>query len=153
MKLKLIKKMKYEWREINFKYVYAGMILNFLCTLISLLYGGRINLISVSWLLLATMIGGSTGIIFSNIERFREIYKYKGIFLYILMMIFNILWMPLLYRANNPVLAFVDIFIIGIFVFFIIYYYSKINYISTFVMLLYFVWILFVTCVNITYIH
>lgn len=149
--MKLIKKIKYEWQYINFRYVLLGVIFNFLCMLISLLYGGKINIITILWVFITTFIGCSIGIIYVNTEKFREIYKYKSILLYILMLVFNVLWMPLLYRANNVILALVDVVIVGIFVFFIMYFNSKVNYIATFVIMLYFVWILFIICLNISY--
>lgn len=149
--MKFFKTIKYEWRDINFKFVLIGIIFNFIFMVISLLYSGKINLITVLWLFITTLAGCSIGIIYNNTEKFREVYKYKSIFLYILMLIFNILWMPLLYRADNVILALVDAIIIGIFVFFVIYFYSKVNYIATIVMMLYFLWILFIICLNITY--
>lgn len=149
--MKLIKRIKYECQDINSRYVFLGVIINFLCMLISLLYGGKINIITILWVLITTFIGCSIGIIYVNTEKFREVYKYKSIFLYILMLVFNVLWMPLLYRANNVILALVDVVIVGIFVFFIMYFNSKVNYIATLVIMLYFVWILFVICINISY--
>ena len=132
---------------------YKFVLISFICSVISLLFGGRINFHAIMWLLTTTFVGSSFGIVYSNTEISKEIYRNKSIFLYLLMMIFNILWLPLLYRADNPVIALFDIIITGIFAGCIIYFNFKINNVTGFIMLLYLTSILYNICINITFLY
>jgi len=133
--------------------IVKGVTINFFCMVISLLYGGRINFLTVTWLIFTAFAGSAAGIIYSNstVEKNREPDKNKAIFLYILMMIFSVLWLPLLYRAGSPPLALINMLIIGTFVFFIIYFNLKINFTASFIMMAYLIFIMCMIIINITF--
>jgi Tryptophan-rich sensory protein (mitochondrial benzodiazepine receptor homolog) len=134
------------------KFIVKGVTFNFICAVISMLFAGRINLITVMWVLFTALSGASIGIVYGNTEKNREVNRNKSLFLFILMMVFNVLWMPILYRAGSPLTALIDLVIIGTFLFFIIRFNLKINYIASFITILYFVFVMYIVIINITFI-
>ncbi len=167
MHINIFSRIKLEWRRINKKAVKIGAVVTLLCGILSSVFtyliGGRsriyyfLNLplwapprfiFPIIWTVLYILIGGVTGAIFCGRDGFREADKYKGLLLFVIMMIFNVIWSPLFFGAYAFFLAFLDILIMIILTFFIIKLYCRIYYVSAAVMTVYIIWLVYSLILN-----
>lgn len=63
---------------------------------------------SLAWLLSYVLLGFCFGAALGSRTLGREIHKYKGSFFFVIMMVFNIIWYPLFFKAGAVFLSLVD---------------------------------------------
>lgn len=167
MRINILRHIKSDWRRINKRAVKIGAVITLVCgifsSVLTYLLGGRsrfynyINLplwapprfiFPVIWTAIYIIIGGATGAVLCGRDGFREADKYKGLLLFVVMMIFNVIWSPLFFAAFAFFLAFLDIIIMIILTVFIIKFYSRIYFISAAAMTLYIIWISYALLLN-----
>jgi tryptophan-rich sensory protein len=126
--MNFIDTVKREFRDLFGKHIISGMILNFVIIAVSLAFGRELNLLTLTWLIMGSIQGATLCIVLCNNDKNREVSKYKGVMLYLIMLVFNIIWMPLMYRAESPVLAFMDLFIISLLNVYVAHFFGKVNH-------------------------
>ncbi len=93
------------------------------------------------WTLWYIVLGFSFGFILGNKKAGKDIYKFKGSLWFVCMMVFNVVWYPLFFRAGAVFIALVDIVIIAIFCFLTALEYFKINKVTGFVLIYHLIWL------------
>ncbi len=167
MRIHILGHLRSDWRRINKKAVKIGAVITLMCgvfsSILTYLLGGRsrfynyINLplwapprfiFPIIWTAIYIIIGGATGAVFCGRDGFREADKYKGLLLFVVMMIFNVIWSPLFFAAFAYFFAFLDIIILITLTVFIIKFYSRIYYISAAAMIIYLIWLSYALLLN-----
>lgn len=158
---------KSDFRRINKKAVIAGSAVTLLCGMLSsvltYLLGGRSRtynflilpmwapprfIFPIIWTVIYIIIGGASGAVLCGRGGFREADKYKGLLLFVIMMIFNVIWSPLFFAAYAFFLAFLDIIIIILLSLYIFYFYKRIYYIAGAAMIVYMIWLFYSLILN-----
>ncbi len=156
---------KRELREINWKCVLVGAGITLLCGVISALLSGGFRMYEylvmpklappravfpIAWSILYILIGGSAGAVWCAKDRYKETAKYKGLLAYTIMLVFNVIWSPLFFRAGAFFLAFLDIVIMIALTFLIIRCFRQVWKVTVYPMGLYLVWLFFAAYLNFT---
>ncbi|MDD4773192.1 MAG: tryptophan-rich sensory protein [Eubacteriales bacterium] len=158
---------KSDWRRVNKGAIKIGAVIILLCgvasSVLTYILGGRsriynfINLplwapprfiFPVIWTLMYILIGGATGAVMCSREGFRDSDKYKGLLLFVVMMVFNVIWSPLFFAAYAFFFAFLNIMIMIALSIFTLKYYSRIFYISAAAMVIYIIWLIYLLFLN-----
>lgn len=124
----ILDKIRFEWRTANKIYVALSAAICLLCGIISsastYMMGGRKFYYSVIhrpsyappsfvfplvWTIIYLLIGVTLGLVGGAKHVCRREEKYKGILLFVLMMIFNFLWCPLFFAAQATFIALFDV--------------------------------------------
>ena len=87
----------------------------------------RVWVFTCIWTLWYILLGFSFGFVLSSKKTGMDIYKFKGSLWFVCMMIFNVLWYPLFFRAGAVFIALADIAIIILFCFFTAIEYFRVN--------------------------
>lgn len=167
MRNNILGHIKSDWRRINKKAVIAGAVITLLCGILSsvltFLLGGRGRIYNyldlplwapprfvfpLIWTAIYILIGGASATVLCGHDGFREADKYKGLLLFVVMMIFNVIWSPLFFAAYAYFLAFLDIVIMIALTVFIIYFYRRIYYITGAAMVIYIIWLFYLLILN-----
>ena len=93
------------------------------------------------WTLWYILLGFSFGFILGSKRPGKDVCKFKGSLLFVCMMIFNIVWYPLFFRAGAVFIALADIVIIMLFCFLTTVEYFKVNKAIGFILLAHLVWL------------
>ncbi len=119
-----VTEIKRELRQIEWRYALVGAGLTLLCGVISALLSGGFRMYEyllqpkiapprivfpIAWTVLYIIIGGAAGAVFGAKDRYKESAKYKGLLTFCLMMVCNVIWSPLFFRAGAFFLALLDI--------------------------------------------
>ncbi len=157
-------KLRAELSRINFRCVIVGAVIILLCGFLSALVAGGTDiyrelerpsgsppafLFPIVWTILYVLIGGAAGAVACVCDRSLEGYKYKGLLLFVIMMVFNFIWSPLFFGAGAYFAAFLAIIMMIILTVFIIFFFSKIYKIAGAVMILYLLWLFYAAYLNI----
>lgn len=160
-----ISRIKAEIREIDIRYVFIGAGTTLFCGAISAILSGGFTIYDfwvlpkfapprfvfpIVWTILYILIGGCAGAVLSNCEKYKEADKYKGILLFTIMLIFNLVWSPLFFGAGSFFIAYLDLIITALLTVFVICYFTNIYIITALPMFFYFVWLLFAGYLNFT---
>jgi tryptophan-rich sensory protein len=158
---------KSDLRRINKKAVITGaiilLLIGILSSVLTFLLGGRsiiLNFLELPswapprfifpliWTAMYILIGGAAGMVLCGRDGFREVDKLKGLLLFIVMMIFNVIWCPLFFAAFAFFLAFLDIVIMIILTIFIIHFFRRIFFIAGLAMVIHIIWLFFCLILN-----
>lgn len=104
---------------------------------------------AVVWTVLYPLIGGAAGVIASAGEVINYRAKGRGLLLFIVMFVFNLLWYPIFFGVASFFTALLDALIIAVLTAFIIYYFWKISRCAALVMTLYLAWIIYAIWLNV----
>lgn len=102
----------------------------------------------IVWTILYLLIGGAAGAVLCVRERAYDCDKFKGLFFFAIMLVFNFIWSPLFFGAGAFFAAFIAILMMIVLTVFIICAFSRIYLVSAAAMLLYLVWLLFAAYLN-----
>ncbi len=109
----------------------------------------KIWFFTVTWTFWYILLGFSFGFILGTKAPGKSIYKYKGSFWFVIMMIFNIIWYPLFFKAGAMFLALTDILLIIVFCILCGLEYFKIQKIIGCIMLLHVLWLIWCFILNV----
>ena len=93
------------------------------------------------WTLWYIILGFSFGFILGCKKAGKDIYRFKGSLWFVCMMVFNIVWYPLFFRAGAVFIALADIAIIAFFCFLTAIEYYKVNKFIGFLIFSHLVWL------------
>jgi tryptophan-rich sensory protein len=101
-------------------------------------------LFPIAWTILYILMGISVGMLYG----IRSIYTRILYYLFIIQLVLNILWSIFFFYMRSPIIGFIDIILLDIFV--ILYFIGAyvIKRASAFIMLPYIIWLLFATYLN-----
>jgi len=102
----------------------------------------------IIWTLLYFMIGSGMSQIFVQKQSFIYADKVRAAALSVIMLIFNIIWYPLFFGVNAYLLALIDIIMICMLTFFLIYYISRLNMFASILLVPYLLWCLYALYLN-----
>ncbi|MDX1652072.1 MAG: TspO/MBR family protein [Brumimicrobium sp.] len=104
------------------------------------------------WTVMYILIGASFGIIWqvSHKARYPIIKKFanRGLIIFIIHFVLNLLWTPLFFSLHAPGVALVDIVILLVLVIILIRHFFRLDRIAAFLLIPYLIWILFATVLN-----
>lgn len=100
------------------------------------------------WTLWYILLGFSFGFILGCKRPGKDIHKFKGSLWFVCMMIFNVVWYPLFFRAGAVFIALADIAIIILFCFFTFVEYLKVNRAIGLVFFCHLVWLVWCFSIN-----
>jgi tryptophan-rich sensory protein len=167
MRNNILGHIKSDLRHINKKAVITGavilLLIGILSSVLTFLLGGRAIIYNyldlpswapprfifpLIWTAMYILIGGASGMVLCGRDGFREADKYKGLLLFVVMMIFNVIWSPLFFAAYAFFLAFLDIVIMIILTIFIILFFRRIFFIAGLAMVIHIIWLFFCLLLN-----
>ncbi len=93
------------------------------------------------WILWYILLGFSFGFILGSKRPGKDINKFKGSLWFVCMMIFNVVWYPLFFRAHAVFIALADIAVIILFCFLTAIEYYKVNRVIGFVLFGHLIWL------------
>ncbi len=99
-----------------------------------------------AWTLLYTMIGAAYGLIWHHHEEFKN--AGKAISLFVIQLVLNLLWTPIFFRMENPILALVVIAVLWIFIVWTIRAFSLHSKRAAYLLIPYLLWVTFATVLN-----
>lgn len=145
--------------------VVIGTVLVFISGLISrLLSGSPLRMLHITgaraivppvwlfmlvWLAWYLLLGFCFGFILGSEPVGKSVHKYKGCFWFIVMMIFNVLWYPLFFKAGMIFLALIDLAFILVFCVLTFLEYRRIHKTVGLILFLHMIWLIFCLCINI----
>ena len=100
------------------------------------------------WSILYLLIGASFGIVFLDKRKGLSTEKRKGLILLILQHLFNLIWYPLFFGAQNFFVSLVDILIMIFLTVLVIYFFSAISKTATVFLFIYLLWLVFAALLN-----
>ncbi len=160
---RLVSTIRSELCRIDIRCVIAGAVIILLCGALSAIAGGSTSLYSelelpkwapspfvfpIVWTILYALIGGSAGAIACSKDRALESEKYKGLLLFVIMMVFNFIWSPLFFGAQAFFAAFWAILMMIILTFLIICFFGRIYKLTAVIMTIYLIWLAFAAYLN-----
>ncbi len=161
-----INQILYECRMINIKAAIACGICLLVIGLISFFIGGSPTYLlhmlkmpvtvptrwffKLSWSIWYFILGAVFSVVCSCVERSKQICKWQGNMLFVVMIIFNYIWYPLFFGAEAIFLALVACAAMIILGFFVFFNYIKVSLISGTVILFHLIWLLYMFCINAT---
>ncbi len=108
----------------------------------------RTWIFSLIWTFWYIVLGFSFGFILGSKKAGKDIYKFKGSLWFVCMMIFNVVWYPLFFRAGAVFIALVDIVIIALFCLLTAKEYYKINRFIGFMLFCHLAWLVRCFAIN-----
>ena len=100
------------------------------------------------WTLMSALIGAATGAVICSRDGFREVDKYRGLLMFVMMSIFGFIWYPLFFVACAFFLSFMDLLVMGALVLYTMSFYRKIYFFSAAALGVYFIWLCYVLLMN-----
>lgn len=149
--------------RVNKKCAILGAVIILFCGILSAVSTGSFSLFSdikrpgltppaivfpLVWTLLYLLIGAAAGAVTCRKDRVLEVCRYRGLLLFVIMMVFNFIWSPLFFGARAFFAALCTIVMMIILTVFIIGYFSKILKISAAAMTIYLLWLVFAAYLN-----
>jgi len=149
--------------RINKKCAILGAVIILLCGILSAVSVGSFSLFSeivrprftppaflfpIVWTFLYLLIGAAAGAVICQKERALDICRYRGLLLFVIMMVFNFIWAPLFFGARAFFAALCAIIMMILLTVFTIGYFYRIYKISAAAMALYLVWLIFAAYLN-----
>jgi tryptophan-rich sensory protein len=105
-----------------------------------------------AWSILYILMGGSLAIIWQivSVSRYPTIKKFakRGIVIFLIHLIFNLIWSPIFFNLHMTGLALVVIFIILAFIIILIRHFYRLDRLSAFLLFPYLLWVSFATALN-----
>lgn len=105
-----------------------------------------------AWTVLYILMGGSLAIIWQivSISRYPIIKKFakRGLVIFLIHLLFNLAWSPIFFGLQMPGLALIVIFIMLALIFILIRHFFRLDRLSAFLLVPYFLWVLFATALN-----
>lgn len=162
-KRRVLSTIKSELCRIDKRCAVAGAVIILLCGILSAvstgsfrLYGDIVQpklappafLFPIVWTFLYILIGGAAGAVACVRERVLQPCKFKGLLLFVIMMVFNFIWSPLFFGARAFFAALCAIVMMLLLTVLIIGYFRRIYSICAAVMVLYLIWLLFAFYLN-----
>ncbi len=98
------------------------------------------------WIILFLMMGISLYIILKQKLKKKEVRR--GLFLFFTQLILNSLWSIIFFGLHNPLLAFVEIIFLWLFIILTIVQFSKISKIASYLLIPYLLWVTFAAFLN-----
>ena len=105
-------------------------------------------LFPIIWTVIYLLIGGAVAAVVCVRDRVLCGDKFKGLFFFVIMMVFNFIWYPLFFRAGAFFAAFIAILIMIAATFLTLCAFSRIYLVSTAAMIIYLVWLIFAAYLN-----
>lgn len=102
------------------------------------------------WTVWYGILGFCFGMVIGSSQMGRDLNKYKGSLWFVLMMVFNIIWYPLFFKAGTFFLALIDLAIIIFFCFCAAVEYFKFFKIIGIVFFIHLFWLIWCFCINFT---
>lgn len=102
------------------------------------------------WLFSYLVLGFCFGAVLGSRALGKEVNKYKGSFFFTVMIVFNIVWYPLFFKAGAFFFALIDILFIILFCFLTAVQYMKVNKIFGICMFIHMIWLLYCFILNFT---
>ena len=148
---------------INKRCAIIGAVIILLCGILSAISTGSFSLFSeikrpgltppailfpIVWTVLYLLIGAAAGAVVCQKDRVLEVCRYRGLLLFVIMMVFNFIWSPLFFGARAFFAALCAIVMMIILTVFIIGYFGRIYKISAAALALYLLWLLFAAYLN-----
>lgn len=163
----IMDKIRFEWRTSNKLYVIMSAVSCLLCGIISsaatYMMGGRKFYYSVIhrpsyappsfvfplvWTIIYLLIGVALGLVWGAKHSCRMEEKYKGILLFVLMMIFNFLWCPLFFAAQA---TFIALFAVAMMIALSLgarKYFARISMCASIIIIVYLIWLTYCFLIN-----
>lgn len=104
----------------------------------------------IVWTVLYLLIGGAAGAVFGYERKCGEVEKYKGLFLFLLMLMLNYLWYPLFFGAGMFLIAFIDILLMIALTIIIRKLFGRILCSAKLVMTIYLIWLIYAAILNLS---
>lgn len=101
----------------------------------------------IVWGILYALMGTSAFLIFSSNKPLSK--RNTALTIYSAQLLINFLWSIIYFRFNSPLIALIDIIILGLLVIMMIMNFYKIRYISAFLNIPYILWIIFAVYLNV----
>ena len=151
--------------SINLRCVLIGSLAILFCGILSAFAGGSTSgyrelelpalappafIFPIVWTVIYILIGGAAGAVSCSCGRAYEADKYRGLLLFVIMIVFNFIWSPLFFGAGAYFAAFVAILMMIALTVFIILHFWRIYRICGVAMALYLIWLLFAAYLNLS---
>ena len=161
---KCINQILYECRIINTKAALAGGVCILILGMISFFVGGSPTYLlhmlkmpvtmptrwffKLGWSFWYFILGAAFSVVCTCTERSKQLPKFQGNMLFVIMMMFNLIWYPLFFGAEAIFLALVACIITILLGFFVFSNYLKVNRLCSAAMLLHILWLIYMLCLN-----
>ncbi|MEE0835287.1 MAG: TspO/MBR family protein [Clostridia bacterium] len=103
---------------------------------------------AIVWTILYFLIGAAAGAVFGFEDKCLEAVKYKGLFLFVLMLFFNYIWYPLFFGGGMFFIALLDILVMIILSLAIRKLFGKIYFTAKLIMTVYIIWLVYAALLN-----
>lgn len=105
-------------------------------------------LFPIIWSILYLLIGAAAGIVALSRDRCFKIQKSRGLLYFAVMFALNLIWAPIFFGCGLFFVAFVIICAMIVLTFFVIICFSNVSFVSSVIMLVYWLWLLFSAYLN-----
>ena len=99
------------------------------------------------WTVLYILIGVAGGMIWNHLETNKELVR-KAFLFFIIQLVLNALWTYLFFGLHNPLLAFIEIILLWLFIFETYNQFKKIDKIASYLFIPYLAWVSFAMLLN-----